>query len=86
MDIGTYTLETWGIEQTVRYFEELEACCQQLADTPSIGRASDEIRPGLQRFEHGRHVIFYRQETGGILVSRTLHQRMLPERHRIEDE
>ena len=86
VNIGTYTLETWGIEQTVRYLAELEACCQQLAGTPSIGRADVDIRPGLQRFEHGRHVIFYRQETGGILVSRILHHRMLPERHAIEDE
>ena len=86
VDIGAYTLETWGTEQTVRYLAALEACCLQLAGTPAIGRASDEIRPGLQRFEHGRHVIFYRQETGGILVSRILHQRMLPERHDLEDE
>jgi plasmid stabilization system protein ParE len=33
----------------------------------------------------GRHVIFYRRETKGILVSRILHQRMLPERHAIDE-
>jgi hypothetical protein len=30
-------------------------------------------------------VVFYRQERGGILVSRILHERMLPERHAIDD-
>jgi plasmid stabilization system protein ParE len=30
--------------------------------------------------------VFYREEAGGILVSRILHQRMLPERHAIEDQ
>jgi plasmid stabilization system protein ParE len=30
--------------------------------------------------------VFYRQETGGILVSRILHQRMLPQRHRLGDD
>jgi plasmid stabilization system protein ParE len=34
--------------------------------------------------EHGKHVIFYRQQDNdGILVSRILHQRMLPKRHDI---
>jgi plasmid stabilization system protein ParE len=35
--------------------------------------------------EHGKHVVFYRQERGGILISRILHQRMLPERHDTDD-
>jgi plasmid stabilization system protein ParE len=33
----------------------------------------------------GRHVVFYREDTRGILVSRILHQRMLPEGHAIDD-
>jgi hypothetical protein len=36
--------------------------------------------------EHGRHVIFYRQVAGGILVSRILHRRMLPERQNVSDD
>jgi plasmid stabilization system protein ParE len=31
--------------------------------------------------ESGRHIIFYRQDAGGILVSRILHRRTLPEKH-----
>lgn len=34
----------------------------------------------------GKHVIFYRWERGGILISRILHQRMLPEKHAMDDE
>ena len=30
--IGEYTLRTWGPARTVRYIDELEACCQRLAD------------------------------------------------------
>jgi plasmid stabilization system protein ParE len=40
----------------------------------------------MRPLEHGKHVVFYRQERGGILVSRSLHQRMLPELHSIEDQ
>jgi plasmid stabilization system protein ParE len=31
--------------------------------------------------EQGRHVVFFRREPGGILISRVLHERMLPENH-----
>ena len=57
-----------------------------IADQPAIGRRCDEIRPGLRRIERGRHVIFYRDGPGGILISRILHQQMLPEHHSIDDE
>jgi plasmid stabilization system protein ParE len=40
----------------------------------------------LRRQEHGKHVVFYRQERGGILVCRILHQRMLPKKHAIDDQ
>ena len=35
--------------------------------------------------ECGQHVVFYREEARGVLISRILHQRMLPERHAIDD-
>ena len=86
MDIGTYTLRTWGEDQAIRYLAGLETCCQQLADNPELGRACDHVRPGLRRMEHGRHVVFYRIEAGAIVVSRILHQRMLPERQIIDEQ
>ena len=85
LSIGAYTLRTWGEDQAIRYIDDLEACCQTLADNPTLGRACDEVRPGLRRMECGQHVVFYREDAEGILVSRILHQRMLPERHAIDD-
>ena len=79
--IAKYTLRTWGKAQTARYLNELEAFCQTLADNPALGRPCDEVRRGLRRIEHGKHVVFYRQDLTGILISRILHERMLPERH-----
>jgi toxin ParE1/3/4 len=84
--ICDYTFRTWGEEQTIRYIHDLETCCRMLADNPSLGRACDFIRPGLGRIEHGRHVVFYRHGAIGILVSRILHQGMLPEKQPIDDE
>jgi toxin ParE1/3/4 len=85
MDIATYTLNTWGEEQAIRYIDALEACCQQLVNKPQLGRACDHVRVGLRRMEHGRHVVFYRIDVEGILVSRILHQRMLPDLHGIDE-
>jgi toxin ParE1/3/4 len=85
-DIATYSLESWGIDQANRYIDALEACCQRLANNPQMGRTCDHVRPGLRRMEYERHVLFYRAEAKGILVSRILHQRMLPKKHAIDDE
>ncbi len=84
--IGRYTLQTWGTSQTIRYLDDLESCCRMLANKPGLGRARDDVRLGLRRMGCGQHVVFYRVEAGGILVSRILHQRMLPERHVIDDQ
>jgi toxin ParE1/3/4 len=86
LSIGDYTLRTGGKAQAARYIGELEVCCQTLADNPALGRLCEDVRPGLRRLEHGKHVVFYRHERGGVLVSRILHQRMLPDRHAIDDE
>lgn len=83
LSIGAYTLRTWGKDQAAYYIDDLEECCRMLAENPALGRSCDDVRPGLRRMERGRHVVFYREEAGGILVSRILHQRMLPERHAI---
>ncbi|MGC2656785.1 MAG: type II toxin-antitoxin system RelE/ParE family toxin [Bryobacteraceae bacterium] len=86
LNIGIYTLRTWGDAQTVRYIDALEACCKQLAGNPTSGRSCEDIRPGLYRKEQGKHVISFRREAGGIWISRILHKRMLPERHVFDDE
>jgi toxin ParE1/3/4 len=84
LSIGAYTLRTWGEDQTIRYLDDLDACCRMLADNPALGRACDEVRPGLRRMERGLHVVFYRENAEGILVSRILHL-MLTDRHAIDD-
>jgi plasmid stabilization system protein ParE len=57
-------------------------CRRRLA----LGRLCHDIRPGLHRHEHGKDVLFYGQERGGILISRILHQRMLPDRHTLDNQ
>ena len=85
LSIGAYTRQSWGVAQAERYLDGLERCAKLLAGTPSLGRRCEWIRPGLHRFEKGRHVLFYRQQEDGILISRILHQSMLPDEQPFED-
>lgn len=82
--ISRYTTQKWSADQAFRYIAEIQKCVEQIADSPLIGRAYDAIRPDRRYIEQGRHVIFYRQRGKAIVVSRVLHQRMLPKRHLIE--
>jgi toxin ParE1/3/4 len=80
-----YTMKTWGRAQTIRYRQGLQDCFQSLGDNPSLGRKCDSIHPGLRRFEHGKHVVFYLSELDNILIVRVLHQQMIPDKFRFEE-
>jgi toxin ParE1/3/4 len=81
-EIGAYTLDTWGAEQCARYLDQLEACCERLAEDPRRGRACDELRPGYRRRVQGKHVLYFKQmDETTILIVRVLHESMLPELH-----
>ena len=86
LSIDDYTLRTWGGDRAARHLGELEVCCQNLANSPELGRTCDRVRPGLRRMETGSHVVFYRRDARGVLVARIPHQRMLPERHGFDDD
>jgi toxin ParE1/3/4 len=86
IEIAAYTFRTWGERQVGKYLNALEDACWRLAANPMLGRSCDEISIGLRRMEQGSHVIFYRQVSGGISVSRILHRNMLPIGHHFEDE
>lgn len=83
--IARYTLETWGMEQARRYTDSLLGCFQKIAGAPLIGRPCDRVQKGYHRFEHGRHVIFYRPDQNGVFIARILHQRMMPSSLQLED-
>ena|ERR1035437_4776504 len=85
LGIGAYTRQTWGADQAAHYLNSLEQCAHLIAGNPMPGRPCEWIRSRLYRFEKGRHVLFYRRQTDGILISRILHQSMLPGEQPFED-
>ena len=79
--IWTYTLRQWSAEQADRYIDTLTDAFVELAQSPKSAPACDQIRPGYRRRNIGRHVIYFRTTTYGIVVVRILHDRMDAQRH-----
>lgn len=77
-DIWRYTVERWSEEQADRSYGLLVATCRKIAaSTVPIGRRYEQIAEGLYGFRVGRHILFYRIESGRIvLIVRILHERM----------
>lgn len=56
-----------------RRIDQLDEQFALLATQPLMGRACDELAPGLRSFPFDRYVIFYQPIDGGIDVVRLLH-------------
>ncbi len=80
-EIADYNIETFGIEQAHRYRDQLEACFQNLAENPKLGRSAGQLAPELRRFEHQSHIVFYVPDGEGVLIVRLLHESMDVPRH-----
>lgn len=80
--IYTYTIGQHGLAKAKEYLNRLQACFEQLADHPELGRRADRIAPGVRRHECQAHVVFYLPDQAGAYIVRVLHSRMdLPRRY-----
>lgn len=71
-DILSYTLQTWGEVQLVKYRDVITTSLAAITNNPEAGR--DDIAP-YRRQIAGQHVIFYRIDGTTITVVRILHSR-----------
>ena len=78
--ISDYTQTMWGERQVLRYMATMQERLELLARSPHMGRPCNSLAPGLglRRFEVEKHVVFYMEQTPGILVVRVLHESVLP--------
>ena len=76
--IWDYSVTTWSEDQADKYFGQLDAGMNEIADSPlSIGKAYDEIRPGLLGYRVRKHIVFYTiRPNGRVLIARILHESM----------
>lgn len=60
VSIHQYGMRTWGVDQADRYFWQLIAHFEALAENPMLYAAVDHIRPGYRRSVCAKHAIYYR--------------------------
>ena len=75
----TDVLEIWdyiaddSLAAADRWLDRLDEKFRLLATQPMMGRARDELAPGVRSFPIGRYVVFYVPLDDGIDVVRVLH-------------
>jgi toxin ParE1/3/4 len=74
-DIALYTERQWGKEQSATYLRLVRSAVRTLAASPHLGRARDEIQPGLRSYPVGSHVIYYWIDDGAVNVAHVFHNR-----------
>ena len=76
-EIALYGMENFGLTQTERYRDGLDACFQQIANSPMQYQAVDHIRQGYRRCVYRSHSIYYRIEGQGVAIMRILGRQSL---------
>lgn len=79
--ILSYTLQTWGEEQQIKYSSLLDAALQNIRENPGKGRRHAKLPEELRYYHVGRHNVVYRVEGERVEVVRILHDRMDMGRH-----
>ncbi|WDE03833.1 type II toxin-antitoxin system RelE/ParE family toxin [Thalassomonas viridans] len=75
--LALYTQKEWGKEQRNLYLKQFDDAFYMLADTPSVGKACDNIKAGYKKFPIGSHIVFYKKGADAYIeVIRILHKRM----------
>ncbi len=75
--IWNYTFEVWSEKQADKYYVSLITNCQEIANTPTLGKKYKGIAQNLLGMKANRHIIFYRTLNGDYVeITRILHERM----------
>ena len=60
-------------ERAETFVDGIIVHCHEIAATPGVGRARDDIGRAMRSIPHGNYLIFYRVIDAGIEVLRVLH-------------
>jgi toxin ParE1/3/4 len=62
-----------SLDAARRMHSRFEETLQTIAKQPGIGRARDELTPGVRSLVSGNYIVYYREVNGGVRVLRILH-------------
>ena len=77
-EIRRYTVETWGREQWLAYYEGLVRTFERIAADPDGGRDRSLFAPGLRSLAYRRHLVFFARIAAADdapVILRVVHQR-----------
>lgn len=72
LDIWLYVAAD-NLDAADRLLDEIDETLRLLASAPGLGRARDDIAPGLRYFPIGNYLILYEVLPDGIAVVRVVH-------------
>ena len=70
-DIWDYIAED-SVNAADRVIEEIHAKCENIAQTPDIGRNRPELATGIKSLPIRKYLIFYHSEDGATIIDRVL--------------
>jgi toxin ParE1/3/4 len=62
-----------NLDVAVRWVDEIDQLFRLLARNPLLGELVDGLTLGIRRQTFGKHVIYYKPTTEGIVIVRVLH-------------
>lgn len=75
--IWNYTFDKWSESQADKYYNMLLDNCEEVANSPDLGKNYSGVTKNLLGFNAGAHIIFYRRiEETEIEITRILHEQM----------
>ena len=82
-EILRYTIQTWGTQQGVAYFQNINAATNSIVNNPNLpgSRIRDDLANGCRAFRAGKHLVFYRVSGDCMEIARILHESMDFPRH-----
>jgi toxin ParE1/3/4 len=72
--IWEYSANEWSPAKADEHLREIYRSCDRLLLNPELGRARDELSPGLRAIFVHPHVAFYRLTAAAVQIVRVLHQ------------
>ncbi len=76
ISIATYTMDGFGVEQTIAYRNGLIRTFNFLADHPRVARLREEISPPVRAYPYKSHMIVYDlDEDDTVIILRVRHAR-----------
>lgn len=71
-DIWTYIAED-SVSRADGFVDRIYAKCVDLSELEGVGRARDELLPGLKSFPFKRYVIYFYRSSSRVDIVRVLH-------------